>query len=465
MYRKAIQELLQWKKCEGRKPLILRGARQVGKTWLIRSFAEQFTCFIEINFDKNPEKADLFSAGDLNKTLSLIELDSGQELVSGKTLLFLDEIQSAPAVLPVLRYFYEERPDIHVIAAGSLLEFLLAEHDFSMPVGRVEYLYLGPMDFEEFVVAMEQPRLVEYLTTYALPEAIPLSIHQKFLDLLKQYWIVGGMPGAVAAWLRERKPADVTREHASILQTHEDDFAKYRKKIYPQRLRGVFTKIPALIGRKLKYVHLNPDEKAKDLADTLHLLEMARIIYLVRHSAGNGLPLGAEVKDKVFKPLFLDVGLVSTSLGLSLLDVERIDELLVVHSGAVAEQFIGQHLLYGIPQYEKPQLYYWNREQKSSNAEVDYLLSVGSSVVPVEVKAGKTGTLKSLQVFVAEKKSPLALRFDAQPPSISQQHTAIAGKNRVDYRFVSLPLYFVCQAKRIVQPFLQGNGELRIDNG
>jgi len=454
MYRKAKQELLLWKEREGRKPLIIRGARQVGKTWLVRSLAEHFSCFIEINFDKNPEKADLFSAGNIDRTLELIEIDSGASLVVGNTLLFLDEIQSAPDVLPVLRYFYEERPDIHVIAAGSLLEFLLAEHDFSMPVGRIEYLYLGPMDFEEFVAALGQPKLVDYLANYTLPEVIPLSIHEKLLELLKLYWIIGGMPAAVAAWIRQKKPADVTREHASILQTSEADFAKYRRKIYPQRLRGVFAKIPALIGRKLKYVNLDPDEKAKNLADTLDLLEMARIIYLVRHSAGNGLPLGAEVKEKVFKPLFLDVGLVSTSLGLSLAHVEQIEELLLVHNGAVAEQFIGQHLLYQSSWYGKPQLYYWNREQKSSNAEVDYLVSVGPAVIPVEVKAGKSGSLKSLQVFVTEKKSPLDLRFDANPPSISQQQTAIAGMERTDYPLVSLPLYLVCQAKRMVQTLL-----------
>lgn len=451
MYRKHLQKLLLWRDRPNRKPLVIRGARQVGKTWLVRTFAEQFDHFIEINFDKTPEKGQLFSSGDINKSLKLLEIDSDTEIVSGKTLLFLDEVQAAPDMLPLLRYLYEERPDIHVIAAGSLLEFLLADHDFSMPVGRVEYLYLGPMDFEEFLMAQGQNRLVELLNNHNPGDLIPESIHLKLLDFLKQFWVIGGMPAAVSSYLQSGQLSAATREHAAILQTYEDDFAKYRKRIYPQRLRKVFGKIPALIGHKLKYVNLDPDERARELADSLQLLEMARVIYLVRHSAGNGVPLGAEVKERVFKPLFLDVGLVATSLGLSLPDLEMADDLLLVNSGALAEQFVGQHLLYGGASYQKPQLYYWNREQRSSNAEVDYLAVCGNRVVPVEVKAGKTGTLKSMQVFVAEKRSPVALRLNANPPLYSLQETAIAGKEKVSYQFISLPLYLVGQVPRLLK--------------
>ncbi|MCK5229246.1 MAG: ATP-binding protein, partial [Desulfobulbaceae bacterium] len=366
MYRKALHDLIDWKDRPSRKPLIIRGARQVGKTWLIREFAGRFDNLVEINFDKHPEKAQLFAGRDINRCLQLLQIDSDTEIVPGKSLLFLDEIQAAPELLPLLRYFYEERPDLHVIAAGSLLEFLLADHDFSMPVGRVEYLHLGPMDMEEFLLALGQERMVNFLKDYSLDDPIPESIHLSLLNSLKLFWIIGGMPAGVAWYGNSGKLAEAIREHAIILQTYEDDFSKYRKRVYPQRLRKVFRRIPALVGGKLKYVRLDPEERSRELADSLHLLEMARVIYRVRHSAGNGVPLGAEAKERDFKPLFLDTGLVSTSLGLSLPGLEMADDLLMVNNGALAEQFIGQHLLYGGPSYEKPQLFYWNREQKSS---------------------------------------------------------------------------------------------------
>ena len=513
MYRKALHDLIDWKDRPSRKPLIIRGARQVGKTWLVRKFAGQFGNLVEINFDKNPEKAQLFAGRDISRGLQLLQIDCNTEIVPGKTLLFLDEIQAAPEMLPLLRYFYEEQSDLHVIAAGSLLEFLLADHDFAMPVGRVEYLHLGPMDMEEFLLALGQERMTKFLKDYSLNEPIPESIHLSLLNFLKLFWIVGGMPAAVAWYGNSGQLAEAIREHAAILQTYEDDFSKYRKRIYPERLRKVFRRIPALIGNKLKYVRLDPEERSRELADSLHLLEMARVIYRVRHSAGNGVPLGAEAKERDFKPLFLDIGLVSTSLGLSLpglemarviyrvrhsagngvplgaeakerdfkplfLDIglvstslgltlpglEVVDDLLMVNNGALAEQFVGQHLLYDGPGYEKPQLFYWNREQKSSSAEVDYLITHEDKVVPVEVKAGTTGALKSLQVFVAEKKSPVALRFNAMPPSCSRQKTGVAGKDNVPFLLISLPLYLVGQAGSLIAEALRVRSKIYSQN-
>ncbi len=451
MYRRALKDLIEWQNRGNRKPLVVRGARQVGKTWLIREFSHRFDNLVELNFDKNPEKAQLFAGNDIDRCLQLLQVDTDTEIVPGKTLLFFDEIQAAPGLLPLLRYFYEEQPDLHVIAAGSLLEFLLADHDFSMPVGRVEYLHLGPMDMEEFLHAMGQEKLLRFLEDHTLGESIPESIHQNLLNYLKLFWIVGGMPAAAAAYGNSGNIGEAIREHETILQTYEDDFSKYRKRIYPQRLRKVFRRIPALVGGKLKYVQLDPEDRSRELADSLHLLEMARVIYRVQHSAGNGVPLGAEAKERDFKPLFLDTGLISSSLGLNLSGLELADDLLMVNNGALAEQFIGQHLLYGRPSYENPQLYYWNREQKSSSAEVDYLISYADKVVPVEVKAGKTGSLKSLQVFVSEKKSPVALRFNTMPPSCSRQKTSVAGKEKVPFLLVSLPLYLVGQARRLIE--------------
>ncbi len=357
MYRKAINYLVEWRKRESRRPLIIRGARQIGKTWLVREFAQQFDFLVEINFDKHPEKVQLFKSRKIDKIIDLLQIDSDIDISPGKTLLFFDEIQAAPEIVPLLRYFYEERPDIHIICAGSLLEFLLAEHVFSMPVGRIEYLHFGPMDFEEFLWAQEQDRLVKFLSTFSLADSIPESIHQNLLYYVKLFWAIGGMPAAVKRFCDSGELAEALREHEIILQTYEDDFGKYRKRIYPQRLRKVFHRLPALVGGKLKYVNIDPGERSRELADSLHLLELARIFYRVRHSAGNGIPLAAEAKEKDFKPLFLDAGLVSTSLGLNLVKLEIADDLLMINNGAMAEQFIGQHLLYDRPAYEKPQLF------------------------------------------------------------------------------------------------------------
>lgn len=451
MYRKALTELTSWKNRTGRKPLIVRGARQVGKTWLIREFAGQFGNLIEINFDRAPEKAQLFTGKDIGRCLQLLEIDANSKINPGQTLIFLDEIQAVPEMFPLLRYFHEERPEIHVVAAGSLLEFLLADHTFAMPVGRVEYLHLGPMDMEEFLLALGQENLVAFLGAHALTDSIPESIHLNLLHFVKLFWVVGGMPAAVVGFVSGQGDfAAVRREHASILQTYEDDFSKYRKRIYPQRLRKVFNRIPSLIGGKLKYVQLDPAERSRELADTVQILELARVIHRVLHSAGNGVPLGAEAKENDFKPLFMDIGLVSTSLGLNLPTLEMAEDLLLVNNGALAEQFVGQHLLYGQAGYEKPQLYYWNREKRNASSEVDYLISFGRHVVPVEVKAGKTGSLKSLQVLVAEKHIPVAVRFSALPPACHRQETGIAGKERSPFLLINLPLYLVGQTWRLL---------------
>ena len=451
MERKLDKALTDWNNRKNRKPLVIRGARQVGKTFLVRAFARQnFQSFVEINFDRTPDKKQLFDSSNLERSLQLLEIEENISTITKDTLLFFDEVQAAPEVFHFLRYLHEQRPDIPVIAAGSLLEFLLADHDFSMPVGRIEYLHMGPMDFEEFLIAIDHEKLVHFLQTYQINDTIPESIHNKLLYYTQLFFIIGGMPAAVQSYIdSSNKLSEALREHQSILQTYEDDFSKYRNKTDHHRLKKIFQKLPALIGNKLKYVNIDPNDKAKDLANSLALLEMAKIVYKVKHSSGNGIPLRAEVNDKMFKPLFLDIGLVSSSLGLKLTELTK-DNNMMVNQGALTEQFIGQHLLYSHPYYEKPELFYWNREAKSSSAEIDYLLTIDSTIVPVEVKGGKTGTLKSLQVFIAEKKSKVALRFNTSIPVLSEQTTRIVNKDDCDYLFISLPLYLVCQAERLV---------------
>jgi uncharacterized protein len=449
--RDVLKDLDDWYDRENRKPLIIRGARQVGKTWLVREFAKRrFKNWIEINFDQNPEKVSLFASRDVEQVIRLLSVDMDAGVIPGETLLFLDEIQSAPEVIPLLRYFYEKMPQLHVIAAGSLLEFVLSEHTFSMPVGRIEYLFMGPMSFSEFLTANGNQTLREFLAGYRLDDPLPQSIHQQLLNLLKIYCTVGGMPAAVRAYAGNGDLRLVAREQSFILQTYRDDFAKYGSRVDTRRLGTVFDAIPRLVGQKLKYVNIDRNERAKPLADSVELLEKARVIYCVTHSAGNGIPLGAEKNSKDRKPLFLDVGLLCCALGLKAAELHSVNDLILVNSGAVAEQFAGQQLLYAGERYAEPELYYWNREQRSSSSEVDYLVARGTQVLPVEIKAGKVGSLKSLHVFAAEKGAPRAVRFNTDQPSRCKVSSVVASKPSHPFELISLPLYLIGELDRLL---------------
>lgn len=452
MDRQALKYLKNWKSKANRKPLIIRGARQVGKSYLVRAFAKaEGLSLIELNFEKNPELADLFKSGDPTKILRLLEAQLNQEIAPTTSLLFLDEIQSAPTLIPLLRYFYEELPALPVIAAGSLLEFVLADHSFSMPVGRIEYLFLGPMCFEEFLFALGENKLCQFLESFQLKDDVPLPIHDRLMELVKLYCLIGGMPEAISVYQQTTSSQRVDEVKRNILNTYTDDFAKYKPRIHYDRMVRVFRQIPLLIGEKIKYVNIDPHERSKDLSESLHLLAMARILHQVFHSACNGVPLGAEVNSKIFKVLFLDVGLVSTACGLGILDYEREDDLQLVNQGKISEQFVGQHLLDLRPLYAPPELYYWMREQKSSGAEVDYVTALGTQIVPIEVKSGKTGTLKSLQIFVSEKKCSLGVRISSHPPSVTETQTHLPNTDSVPFKLLSLPFYLVGQLERLTR--------------
>jgi uncharacterized protein len=445
MYRKSQDSLKAWKDRSSRKPLILRGARQVGKTFQVRQLAENFSNFIEINFDKTPDKKLLFKDADIKKVIQLISVDCGSIITPGKTLLFLDEIQAAPEIFAKLRYFYEDLPELHVIAAGSLLDFILEEHVFSMPVGRVEYLYLGPMSFEEFLIARDESILVDYYERYAINDEIPLSIHEKSMNQIKEFCIVGGMPAAVKTFCSDRDLDIVHREHQSIHQSYQNDFSKYGHRINTQRLEKVYRSLPALIGKKMKYAAIDPEERAKPLAESIHMLEKARVINKVYHSSSNGVPLAAERNEKNFKPIFLDIGLLNSALGLKLSALHLCNDLVTVHGGSMCEQLVGQQLLYAKEDYYEPEIHYWNREKKNAAAEVDYVISRDQDIIPVEVKAGKTGRLKSLQQFIVEKKPSVALRINSDTPSL-----VTIEKEGHSCELYSLPFYLTEQQGRLL---------------
>jgi predicted AAA+ superfamily ATPase len=454
IHRNAMKTLEEWKGSSHRKPLILRGARQVGKTHLVREFGKSFDTYVEINFDETPDKASYFKGNDVHDTLLYLEADLKFKVTLGETLIFFDEVQEAPEVLPMLRYFYEKIPEVHVIAAGSLLEFVLNDHDFSMPVGRIEYCFLNPLTFEEFLGGIQEDGLVSFLNSYELGKEIPEGLHNRLIKQFQLYGMIGGMPEAVARWIETKELIQSQKVHGSILQTYEDDFSKYHLRVDPDLLRKTLKKAPTLVGEKIKYSNIDKDHPALKVRSAIDALNSAKIIFRAFHSDGNGIPLGAEVNEKKFKFIFLDIGLFSTALGLSLIELQEVDDFCFINRGAFAEQVIGQELLNINPSWIKPECFYWQRDSRGSNAEIDYLIHHGPRVVPVEVKAGKTGALRSLHTFMSLKKYVKALRFNGDFPSVTHISTEIQSIGRANYELLSIPFYLAGQTQRLLKSFV-----------
>lgn len=449
--RNQLQFLCVWGKSAERQPIILRGARQVGKSTLVALLAKELCLDLcTVNFEQKPEYAELFYSNEPHRIIQLLQVQMQFSITPGKTILFLDEIQQTPEVITSLRYFYEQLPQLHVIAAGSLLEFALQEINYSIPVGRVEYLYMGPLSFSEFLLAIGENVACEFLQQYTFDQTIPNALHEKLLDLLSLYYIVGGMPKAVATYANTRELTEAERVKFSIINTLQDDFAKYGTKNELLLLRKCFNKIPYLLGNRLKYAHIDDNSRSEYISQAIDQLCLAKICEKIYHTSANGLPFGAEISDKNFKLLFLDIGLVNTILGINLLDLKNTDNLILINKGALAEQIIGQHLAYMRPYYEPPKLFYWSREKAGSSAELDYLVSSNRIIVPIEVKSGKSGRLRSLHTFLREKGLKTALRFNTNLPVLSNEHLKMQDGTELTYKLVSLPLYCVEQAFRLL---------------
>ena len=451
MYRKAIEYLTHWLALEARKPLVIRGARQVGKTWLVRQFATiSDLTLIEINFEKRPDRADLFKSNDPYQILLELESALNHPIDPKKSLLFLDEIQAAPGVLSKLRWFAEDFSELPVIAAGSLLEFLLHDHTFSMPVGRITYMHLEPLSFEEFLLAHHKKSLHDYLQTVPFEKLIPQSIHDDCLSLFREYVIIGGMPAAVSSWISTKSLHDVATIQHDILATYRDDFAKYRGRMSLEKLYDTFSAVPKFLGEKFVFHRVNAEAQSSSIKQCFELLCRARVCHRVSACAGNGIPLAAELKEKYFKSIFLDVGLCSAALGLNFSHIQSPQDLFFINKGGMAEQVVGQILRTINPFYLEPALYYWLRDEPNNTAEIDYLIQHGPQVIPIEVKAGSTGSLKSLHLFMELKNYPRALRMNADLPSM----TPIAVKNRlgkeIHYTLMSIPFYLVGQIPRLL---------------
>lgn len=451
MQRFADAELIAWHARQGRKPLIIRGARQVGKTHLCQAFGRaHFTHVATVNFERDPLLGGLFERPDPRDTVRLLEAHTRVPIRAGETLLFLDEVQAAPVVLSRLRYFAEELPDLHVVAAGSLLDFALNDPQLSVPVGRISYLHLEPMTFEEFLVACGEDSLQQYLTTLTPADDVPPALHQRLLDLLRKYMFCGGMPAVVRTWVETGSLIEVQRVQQDLLATVRDDFAKYQRRVNRDRLLKVFAALPRFVGRKFVAAHIDREEKSAAIKDALRLLCLARVATQVHHTSASGIPLGAEVDESRFKICLLDIGLHVVLSGLDATTLIGGEDPVLCNSGQLAEQLVGQELRAARPLYQDPALFYWSREQRSANAEVDYVIQLQAEIIPVEVKAGTSGQLRSLHQFLREKRRSLAVRFDASPPSLLDTQVTLPDGTPLTFRLLSLPLYLCGQLRRIL---------------
>lgn len=435
MYREIEEELHKWRKEPQRYPLLLRGARQVGKTFIIEKLGQSFESFENVNFEAQPEAMACFETLNPPEILQKLELLTKRPILPGKTLLFLDEIQACPKAIQALRYFKEKMPDLHVAGAGSLLEFSLIHGKFSFPVGRVQFIYLRPLSFKEFALALN-----EELTAAALENPLSKEEHEKWIHLIKEYFLVGGMPAVVNDFQQRRSFLEFGRIQDLLLATYRADFGKYATEAEQKYLRILFDRIPHQIGKQFKYSEVDPHIKSRELKTALENLQYAGLIHPIMATSASGIPLAAQVKSNKFKPLFLDIGLMQRALQVDPQTIMNQD-LVLIHAGALAEQFVGQELLAYADFFREEKLFFWEREKHTSSAEVDYVITVDQHIIPIEVKAGAHGHLKSLTQFMKDKKSPLGIRISQRPLSYKDQ-------------ILSIPFYMIDQIPRLVRMLL-----------
>lgn len=452
MKRAAEEELATWLGSPRRLPLVLRGARQVGKTWLVRELARsQGKALLELNFERDLRLRGAFQSNDPRAILGEIEIATGRAIDDSNALLFLDEIQAAPELLAKLRWFAEELPELPVVAAGSLLDLVLAGSAAGVPVGRIQYRHVEPLGFDEFLRAHGQTRLLASLAAWRPATELSGSVHSRATEWWDRFAMVGGMPAVVAADVSGAEPRACRELQRELAATFRDDFGKYGTRIARDVLDAVLLAAVRSIGRKFVHERVGPDIKGPQAKRALELLVAAKLCHLVIHTAANGLPLGGEAKPQSRKVVLLDVGLVHAWLGTPATRAfPGREQLSSALRAQLAEQLAAQALRLHEPSSgDGPRLFYWHREG-GRPGEVDYVVALGGRVVPVEIKSGSAGAMKSLHQFMADKRLELAVRVDSNPPSSVTVDVATTQGDRAQYTLLSLPLYLLHRLVELV---------------
>jgi len=414
MDRRIDKYLNEWKEENSHKVILLRGARQVGKTYTVRKLGKTFKRFLEINFEEEKDLRLIFQ-GSLNPQNICEKLSAffAVPIIPGETLLFFDEIQVCPEALSSLRFFYEKMPGLHLIAAGSLLEFALSEIP-SQGVGRIQSFFMYPMSFVEFLIANDAKAIVEFVDKSNIQNPLDELFHNKLIEYLKTYLFIGGMPEIVQTYIESKDLLLCQKRLDSLLITLRDDFAKYKRKSPVRRLREVLDSAVFQAGNKFKYSNIESSSRSQDLKDALDLLLQAGLAYKIYHTSAQGLPLGAQINIKKFKIILFDIGIHQRLLGLDLRSYLLSENFQGINKGNIAEIFVGLELMSNGPAHTGQQLFYWHRESRGSNAEIDYLIQRVGHVVPVEVKAGTKGQMQSMNIFLKSHGSKYGIRVSLE---------------------------------------------------
>ena len=429
--RKIDLALKEWKKDPDHKPLLLRGARQTGKTTAVRNLAKTFDNYIEINFEKNKKIREIFNGDlDVKKIVPLIESHFDKPVIPGRTLLFLDEIQECPNAISSLRFFYEDMQNLHVIAAGSLLEFVF-ENLSDFGVGRIRNMFVYPLSYAEFACALGSEISLEKAREATFDDPLSNIAHSKMLDILKSFIIVGGMPAAVKKFVETGSYLAAQREQDDILVSLKEDFGKYKTRLDPDIIRHTLTSVVRQSCDKFVYSDSLLGLAYAQSKNATDLLERAKLIIRIDCSNANGIPLGSDLNPKSQKFMLLDTGLYLRESGLNVPEWITDPPEKFINRGKLAEIFAGLELKKTGSPFSDNQLYYWRREVSDSNAEVDYIVQFGDKVLPIEVKSGVKGSMKSLYILMQEKNLKLAIR------------TSEENFGSIDDSIRILPLYFI----------------------
>lgn len=432
MYRIAMEKLLKWKQSKRRKPLIIEGARQVGKTWLMKEFGRQaYADTVYINFDSNSRMAELFASDlDTERLIMGLELYIGRKIDPENSLLIFDEVQEVPRALTSLKYFYENAPEYHIVCAGSLLGIALHQGT-SFPVGKVDFLKLYPLSFKEFLMATGKERFAELLDKRDFP--MITSFKQLYIDALKQYYFIGGMPEAVQSFVENKDFNEVREIQKRILAAYEQDFSKHAPVEIVPRLRMLWNSIPSQLAKENKkfiYGLIREGARAKDYETAIMWLSDCGLVHKVTRVNAAGIPLRAYEDLKAFKLFVVDVGLLGCMTGLRQRTLLEGNDLFVEFKGALTEQYVCQQL----KTMEDLDVYYYTNDRGS--CEVDFIIDTGEQVVPVEVKAEVNLRAKSLKTY-----------YEKFSPQISVR-TSMADYKREEW-LVNLPLYAIDQITQI----------------
>ncbi len=444
MRRLLEAELRAWAQNPKPKPLLLRGARQVGKSYLAEQICSNFQNRFVINFERNEQQKfkQLFTEKSPAEILEYIKFLYNIDLRASNSILFIDEIQSCPEAITSLRYFYEDFPCLHLIAAGSLLDISLSQNSISVPVGRIDYLYIHPLNFLEYLEANQKPHYIEYIRQLSLTKVAKLDLHDELMQEIKKYILVGGMPAVLNKFIESSETyQEAFVEQNSILETFRDDFRKYASRSEQKYLRLVFDSIPMQFANKFMFSRVDPEQKSLALKKALFLLEEANIAKLIYQSNPNSQPLAVGVNHKFFKVNFLDCGLANRIFNMAIPELSEL-KFEGLHAGKITEQFCCQELISYTNPRIRQDIYYWAREDKSQAAEIDYLVDINNTVVPIEVKSSHNGRLKSLKIIMDTYKLQLGLKISAERLSL-------------DNKILSLPLYAISELPRLSQEALK----------